>query len=127
MCYMKRTATEVADAGDCATLCYMKGRATKKPATAKLRRRVNVRELRQNLSKYLVDVKGGEAIEVAERGEPVAMLGPLPKPTSIVERLIAEGRLLPARLRLEDIGPPLPPVPGPTLSEILEEMRSEDD
>jgi prevent-host-death family protein len=36
--------------------------------------RVGVRELRQNLSKYLDRVKGGEALIVTEHGRPVARL-----------------------------------------------------
>lgn len=89
--------------------------------------RVNIRELRQNLSKYLVRVKAGEIIEVAERGEPVATLQPLGKSMSALDRLLAEGKLLAPTQRFEDLGPPLPAGMGPTLSEILEEMRSEDE
>src|SRR3954452_7866564 len=39
--------------------------------------RVGVRELRQNLSVYLRRVRNGEALEVTERGRPVARLQPL--------------------------------------------------
>lgn len=38
--------------------------------------RVGVRELRQNLSKYLTRVKEGESLVVTERGEEVAKLVP---------------------------------------------------
>ncbi|MDT7703988.1 MAG: hypothetical protein QOJ30_6313, partial [Pseudonocardiales bacterium] len=34
--------------------------------------RIGVRELRQNASRYLALVKGGETVEVTERGELVA-------------------------------------------------------
>lgn len=37
---------------------------------------VGVRDLRQNLSKYLARVKEGESLTVTERGEVVARLGP---------------------------------------------------
>lgn len=37
---------------------------------------IGVRELRQNLSKYLVRVKDGEALTVTERGRVVARLVP---------------------------------------------------
>jgi hypothetical protein len=40
----------------CATLCYMEAR------------QVGVRELRQNLSKYLDRIKRGERLEVTEHG-----------------------------------------------------------
>ena len=42
--------------------------------------RVGVRELRQNLSVYLRRVRRGEALEVTERGEPVAILQPIVAP-----------------------------------------------
>lgn len=43
-------------------------------------RRVDVRELRQNLSKYLRHVQRGERLEVTEYGRPVAVLGPPGEP-----------------------------------------------
>lgn len=89
--------------------------------------RVGVRELRQNLSVYLDRVKAGETLEVTEHGQPVAQLGPRPaKPTSIIDRLIAEGRVTPATRSHKDLPPP-PRIPGRPLSEILQEMRDEDD
>src|SRR5437867_3694678 len=39
--------------------------------------RVGVRELRQNLSRYLRPVARGERLQVTERGKPVAVLGPV--------------------------------------------------
>jgi prevent-host-death family protein len=90
--------------------------------------RVGVRELRQNLSVYLDRVKAGETLEVTEHGQPVARLTPNPpKQESIVDRLIAEGRIKPATRDHRTI--PLPPrIPGARpLSEILQEMRDEDD
>ncbi len=89
--------------------------------------RVGVRELRQNLSIYLDRVKAGETLEVTEHGQPVAQLGPRPAtPASIIDRLIAEGRITPATESHKDLPPP-PKVPGRPLSEILQEMRDEDD
>jgi prevent-host-death family protein len=110
-------------AQDCATMCYM-SESGGQPA------RVGVRELRQNLSVYLDRVKAGETLEVTEHGHPVAQLGPRPtKPVSILDQMIADGRATPATLRPRDIPPPLPnPDPdGPTLTEILLQMRDEDD
>jgi antitoxin (DNA-binding transcriptional repressor) of toxin-antitoxin stability system len=57
---------------------------------------VGVRELRQNLSVYLARIARGETLEVTDRGRAVAILAPLPQPVSILERLKAEGRLIPA-------------------------------
>ena len=89
--------------------------------------RVGVRELRQNLSVYLDRVKAGETLEVTEHGQPVAQLGPRPaKPTSIMDRLISEGRVTPAKHGHKDLPPP-PKIAGRPLSEIVIEMRDEDD
>ena len=58
---------------------------------------VGVRELRQNLSVYLARIAQGETLEVTDRGHPVAILAPLPKPISVLERLKRDGRLIPGR------------------------------
>lgn len=88
---------------------------------------VGVRELRQNLSVYLNRVKEGETLVVTEHGHPVAHLVPNPPvPMSIVDRLIAEGKITPARTNHRTLPPP-PKIPGRPLSEILQEMRDEDD
>jgi prevent-host-death family protein len=92
--------------------------------------RVGVRELRQNLSVYLERVKAGETLEVTEHGQPVARLGPRPtKPLSILDQMVADGRATAAITRPRDLPPPLPdPDPdGPTLTEIILQMRDEDD
>lgn len=68
---------------------------------------VGVRELRQNLSVYLRRVKQGERLEVTERGQPVAILAPLPKTGSTLDRLIAEGLATPATGDLLDLPPPV--------------------
>jgi prevent-host-death family protein len=87
--------------------------------------RVGVRELRQNLSRYLRLVADGERFEVTEHNLPVAMLGPLPGRGSTLERLVAEGRVVPARLDLAELGPP-PPLPlEMTISEALAVQREE--
>ena len=101
-------------------MCYM--------SEAERPDRVGVRELRQNLSVYLDRVKKGETLEVTERGVVVAELGPKgAESTSVLDRLIAEGRAIPAKGDLADLPPPLPALPGRTLTEILREMREEDD
>jgi prevent-host-death family protein len=58
--------------------------------------RIGVRELRQHASRYLQRVKAGETVEVTERGELVALLVPPSPAISSRERLIADGRLVPA-------------------------------
>ncbi|WP_119067333.1 type II toxin-antitoxin system Phd/YefM family antitoxin [Rubrobacter indicoceani] len=56
------------------------------------REQVGVRELRQNLSRYLERVRAGEAFEVTERNRPVAVLAPLAGETTATGRLVAAGR-----------------------------------
>jgi prevent-host-death family protein len=101
-------------------MCYM-SEAGDRPAL------VGVRELRQNLSVYLDRVKAGETLEVTEHGQPVARLGPNPpKKLSIVDQMIADGRISPATGDHRTLPPP-PKIPGRPLSEILQEMRDEDE
>lgn len=92
--------------------------------------RVGVRELRQNLSVYLDRVKEGERLEVTEHGRPVALLVPLPPADDLYARLVAEGKIVPARADFQEYlrtRPRLPPLPGgKTLTEILLEMRDEE-
>lgn len=105
-------------------MCYM-SEAERRAA------RVGIRELRQNLSVYLERVKAGETLEVTEHGQTVARLGPNPpKQRSILDQLIAEGKATPAKGDHRLLPPPPPPpegYDGPTLSEILQQMRDEDD
>jgi prevent-host-death family protein len=101
-------------------MCYM-SETGDRPA------RVGVRELRQNLSVYLDRVKAGETLEVTEHGQPVARLTPNPpERMSILDQMIADGRATPAKGDRRNLPPP-PRIPGRPLSEILEEMRDEDD
>jgi prevent-host-death family protein len=58
--------------------------------------RIGVRELRQHASRYLDRVKSGETVEVTERGRLVALIVPPEPARAARERLIAEGRLIPA-------------------------------
>jgi prevent-host-death family protein len=88
--------------------------------------RVGVRELRQNLSVYLRRVAAGETFEVTERGHPVARLMPLEQHMTAYDRLVAEGAITRATLRVDDLPPPVKLRPGEiTISEALEEQRSE--
>ncbi len=84
-----------------------------------------MRELRQNLSKYLRRVVAGETLEVTERGRPVAVLSPLPEEATAIDRLAALGRLKRARLDLTKLGPPLDCPLEISISEALEEQKAE--
>ena len=72
--------------------------------------RVGVRELRQNLSRYLRRVARGERLEVTERGKLVAVLGPVDESTSAIRRLVASGRARPPEGDLLDLAPAKGPV-----------------
>lgn len=91
---------------------------------------VGVRELRQNLSVYLLRVKAGETLHVTERGEEVALLTPKPsQELSVLDRLIAEGKATPAKGNLSEYlknNPPLEAPPGtPSSQELLDESRED--
>lgn len=90
------------------------------------RTKVGIRELRQNLSVHLRKVKQGESLEVTERGQPVALLTPLPERMSARERLIAAGRIRPGRGHVSDLGSPLEGVRVKMpASQALDEQREE--
>jgi prevent-host-death family protein len=91
---------------------------------------VGVRELRQNLSRYLERVKQGETLTVTERGREVARLVPSdpdihPGYVSLAEKY---GASIPKRKLGEIISklPRLPePAPAGTTDALLDESRRE--
>lgn len=86
---------------------------------------VGVRELRQNLSRYLARVKAGEALEVTEHGRLVARLSPALHGSDDYEEAASRfGATVPA-VRLGDAAARLPPrsAPAGTADSILEEGR----
>lgn len=85
---------------------------------------VTVQELNDNLRRYLDRVAEGETLEVVDQGRPVALLSPAPETT--LARLRREGRVIPARLNLLDLGPPLPSSGPLSASQALEELRTGD-
>ena len=90
-----------------------------------MRTQVGVRELRQHLSRYLRRVSAGEHFEVTERNLPVAILAPLPGRNTALERLVAAGRVVPARRDLTELGPPPDRPHEISISEALAEQRRE--
>ncbi|MBA4181665.1 MAG: hypothetical protein C0506_13835 [Anaerolinea sp.] len=87
-------------------------------------RSIGIRELRQHASEYIRLVEAGESIEVTDRGRPVAMITPIKKDETTIERLNREGILTPGNGKSILDHPPLPALPeGPTLSEVLAQMR----
>jgi prevent-host-death family protein len=87
---------------------------------------VSVRDLRQHLSRYLRRVEQGEHLVVTERRRPVAMLGPLPEEVDILELMYLTGEATRPVGDLLDLPPPFKSArPGPSASEILDELREE--
>jgi prevent-host-death family protein len=88
---------------------------------------VGVRELRQNLSRYLADVKEGESFVVTERGREVARLSPSGPPDSPLARLVADrGATMPrADLLFLARSSEVATAQGPPSLEVLDELREE--
>ena len=86
--------------------------------------RVGVRELRQNLSIYLRRVRDGEALEVTDRGNVVALLVPLPALDTPLQKLVATGRADAPVGDLLDLPPPKGE-PSEDLTKALSETRDE--
>lgn len=88
---------------------------------------VGVRELRQNLSRYLMEVKDGGSFRVTERGREVARLVPSGPADSPIARLVAErGATMPtvSLVELSRIAPRRP-AGGPSSLELLDAEREE--
>lgn len=59
--------------------------------------RIGIRELREDLSRAIRRVRGGEALEITDRGQPVARLVPIGPTVGPLSALVAEGRVRPPR------------------------------
>jgi prevent-host-death family protein len=89
--------------------------------------RVGVRDLRQNLSRFLLQVKEGRSFVVTEHGREVARLTPSGPVDSPIARLVAErGATLPqADLLAISAAGGRGPAGGPPSEQVLAEMREE--
>ena len=88
--------------------------------------RVGVRELRQNLSRYLQLVKEGESFVVTERGREVARLLPSGPADSPLARLATERGASMPRSDLLALGAPRGQhAAGPPSEQVLEESRED--
>ncbi|MBA3432736.1 MAG: type II toxin-antitoxin system prevent-host-death family antitoxin [Actinobacteria bacterium] len=85
---------------------------------------VGIRELRQNLSRYLRRVVAGERLVVTERRRPVAVLAPWVDEEDALERLIGDGRATRGRGNLIEVEPFARPV-SDAGTRALEDERSE--
>jgi antitoxin (DNA-binding transcriptional repressor) of toxin-antitoxin stability system len=87
-----------------------------------MRPRIGIRELRDNLTATIRQVRAGESFEVTHDGTPVALLSPLP--SGRLARLLARTDVTPPR----PLDRPLRRVPvtgAQTASEAIEEDRSD--
>ena len=87
---------------------------------------IGARELRQHASRYLREVERGGAIEVTDRGRPVARLVPIPR-SNRVDALLATGEISPAAGDPLELGDPLEPLRGVPLPSVeLAAMRRDE-
>lgn len=81
---------------------------------------VGIRELRDNLSKHLAEVRTGHTVTVTDHGKPIARIVPVGVPTKL-EQLIAEGRVTPAKHAKRPS--PEPIVADGTVSDLIDDQR----
>jgi prevent-host-death family protein len=87
---------------------------------------VGIRELRQNLSRYIERVKQGESLTVTERGREVARLTPAGPKDSPIARLVAErGATMPTINLLDLEWEDGVPADAPPSEQVLDELREE--
>ena len=88
--------------------------------------RVGIRELRQNLSVYLAQVKTGSVFAVTDRGKPVAVLKPLAAEDDAWQSLVDSGVVVPAAGSWSEIKPPEGDCdPSRSASKYLQQLREE--
>jgi prevent-host-death family protein len=86
--------------------------------------KIGLRELRQRASEYVRKVEAGHTVEITTRGRSVALLVPV-QGASRTERLVREGRVVPAAGDLLALGAPLRRKRGlPLPSEVLARARA---
>ncbi|MGH3906165.1 MAG: type II toxin-antitoxin system Phd/YefM family antitoxin [Pseudonocardiaceae bacterium] len=88
--------------------------------------RIGVRELNQHTSKYIAMVKNGETVEVTERGQLVARLVPAPRTGTVLDELVAAGRVMPATTSWHELPPPGSADDGINVADELAAMREQD-
>jgi prevent-host-death family protein len=67
---------------------------------------IGIRELRNGLSRHLAAVRAGQTLTITDHGRPVARIVPVDQPNPL-ERLIAEGRVQPAKRTKEPSPDPI--------------------
>jgi prevent-host-death family protein len=91
-------------------------------AVATVRIEVGVRELKNNLSRFLERVKNGDEVIVTDRGEPVARLTSLDPPSERLAELIASGLVRPPTNPVRHPHPPPIKAKG-SVSDLVAEQR----
>lgn len=81
---------------------------------------MGIRDLRDGLSRHLAEVRRGHSLTVTEHGRVIARIIPAGAPTPL-ERLIAEGRVRPAR-KPKGASPDPVPTTG-TVSDLVTSQR----
>ena len=81
---------------------------------------VGIRTLRDGLSRYLAEVRGGQVVTVTDHGQVIARIVPVGEPTAL-ERLVAEGRVRPAKRRKRSA--PDPVSATGSVSDLVAEQR----
>jgi prevent-host-death family protein len=83
---------------------------------------IGVRELRNQLSRWIDVAQAGEEIVITERGRPVARLGPADGSTEL-QRLIAEGLVQPPAARRKPAADLKPVRARGSVSELVRDQR----
>ena len=91
---------------------------------------IGVRELRRYASRWLARVRAGETFLVTDRGRPVARLSPIEAAVGY-EALLSEGKIAPGSARslaelLDALDADIPPDTGPSVTEALLDLRSDE-
>lgn len=88
---------------------------------ATVRTEVGIRDLKNNLSRYLERVRDGEEVVVTDHGRPVARLTSIDAPTSRLAELVAAGLVTPPKTRRRSA--PKPIKTAGTVSDLVTEQR----
>jgi prevent-host-death family protein len=92
-------------------------------------KRVNIAQLKNNLSSYLRRVRAGEEIIVADRDQPIAQLLPFSQETGDdMEALAGQGKVKPGAGEIEDSfwSMPAPRVSARRIREAIRAEREDD-
>jgi prevent-host-death family protein len=81
---------------------------------------VGVRELRDQLSRHLAEVREGRTVTVTDHERPITRIVPVQRPTKL-EQLREEDRIQRARTRKQS--PPAPLPTGGTVSDLVGAQR----